>query len=154
MGRVNLNEFRALSLFIVSEELLSRIWNAFANDPDMILHVPGKGFFQLDEDTRQVYHLLTNKSVVEQRTARMYWKTRHLDLSNWSIQSTDGESIIWRSVDGETKETIVKKRSDRTCAVCLTQAVYMERCGRCLSVHYCSKDHQQSDWDRHKKTCK
>ena len=27
-------------------------------------------------------------------------------------------------------------------------------CGRCKSIYYCSKGHQQADWSRHKKICK
>lgn len=153
MGRVNLQEFRALRLFVVDEELWLRILKAFASDPDMVLQVPRKGFFEMS-DTGQIYRLVSNEKLVAQRQARLYWKTRCLDLSIWSMQSTDGESFIWKSVNGETKEIIIRRRCNRTCAACSKQEVYMERCGRCLSVNYCSKSHQKSDWQQHKKTCR
>lgn len=152
MGRVNLQEFRALRLFVVDEELWLRILKAFASDPDMVLQVPGKGFFQMS-DTGQIYRLVSNEKLVAQRAARLYWKTWRLDLSIWSMQSTDGESVFLRSVNGETKEITVRRRCNRACAACSKQEVYMARCGRCLSVYYCSKSHQRSDWEQHKKTC-
>lgn len=37
------------------------------------------------------------------------------------------------------------------CEVCKEASA--QRCSRCKSVYYCSKDHQKAHWKQHKKTC-
>jgi hypothetical protein len=39
------------------------------------------------------------------------------------------------------------------CAQCGTSNVKMSSCARCLSVHYCGRTCQKSDWKQHKKIC-
>src|SRR4051812_14859468 len=38
------------------------------------------------------------------------------------------------------------------CAVCGVAA--SKRCAKCRAVHYCSAEHQKSDWPTHKRACK
>jgi hypothetical protein len=38
------------------------------------------------------------------------------------------------------------------CAVC-DRAVDTRKCGRCLLVAYCGKEHQKEHWAQHKKDC-
>jgi len=37
----------------------------------------------------------------------------------------------------------------KNCIVCNNNGIF--QC--CCSIHYCSKEHQKSDWKRHKKIC-
>jgi len=39
-----------------------------------------------------------------------------------------------------------------TCRVC-TKTTELQRCSRCKSATYCSKEHQAADWPRHKREC-
>lgn len=39
------------------------------------------------------------------------------------------------------------------CKTCLKENVKLLTCGRCKSVHYCSKDCQKKDWKSHKAVC-
>ncbi|CAH1266376.1 TDRD1 [Branchiostoma lanceolatum] len=41
---------------------------------------------------------------------------------------------------------------DKPCAQC--GAAAEQRCGRCLSVYYCSRDHQKEHWKAHRLDCK
>ncbi|CAH0756183.1 unnamed protein product [Diatraea saccharalis] len=44
-----------------------------------------------------------------------------------------------------------QERVRACCAVCYQQT--NRRCGRCLNIYYCNKDHQRQDWKRHKTEC-
>ena len=39
------------------------------------------------------------------------------------------------------------------CKTCLKENVKLQKCGRCKSVFYCSKDCQKKDWKSHKAVC-
>lgn len=39
-----------------------------------------------------------------------------------------------------------------SCLICLKQTSLMQ-CSRCGEAHYCCKEHQKRDWQRHKKEC-
>lgn len=39
------------------------------------------------------------------------------------------------------------------CKTCLKENVQLQRCGRCKSVFYCSKECQKKDWRSHKAVC-
>ncbi|XP_072166397.1 egl nine homolog 1-like [Diadema setosum] len=43
--------------------------------------------------------------------------------------------------------------SPDSCAVC-GESQKLMRCAKCMSVAYCSREHQKQDWKKHKKTCK
>jgi len=53
-----------------------------------------------------------------------------------------------RTVGNRTTYFMAKKE----CAICLG-VHHLSKCGRCLSVWYCSVEHQKQDWPEHKKTC-
>ena len=40
-----------------------------------------------------------------------------------------------------------------TCNCCGMRSKRMSKCGRCLKVAYCSKEHQIKDWKKHKAAC-
>jgi hypothetical protein len=52
----------------------------------------------------------------------------------------------------------IQERKTRVCALAecgLTwQQATLSACGRCKGVWYCSREHQTSDWARHKRECK
>jgi hypothetical protein len=63
-------------------------------------------------------------------------------------------------IDAEM-QLVVKEDKDRHCAnPGFTiggkglMGAQMMKCGRCLAVHYCSKEHQKEHWSVHKRSCK
>lgn len=55
--------------------------------------------------------------------------------------------------EGEvSKAPVVPEADTEHCAVC-SSAENLKRCGKCLSVAYCCKEHQIQDWKKHKKNC-
>ncbi|XP_041468755.1 prolyl hydroxylase EGLN3-like [Lytechinus variegatus] len=47
-------------------------------------------------------------------------------------------------------------KSETTCNSCVTcgSTENIKQCAKCLSVAYCSKEHQVQDWKKHRKNCK
>ena len=39
------------------------------------------------------------------------------------------------------------------CAVCGKEGAELQRCSKCQSIYYCSRDHQVSGWKAHKSAC-
>ncbi|KAL7417441.1 hypothetical protein BDY24DRAFT_411419 [Mrakia frigida] len=64
---------------------------------------------------------------------------------------SSSEMKVWWSC--ETRRAAVETESDCSPCVKLGDGEEMMACSRCLNVRYCSKDHQRSDWKRHKKVC-
>eukprot|EP01137_Pigoraptor_chileana_P029231 Opistho-2@14182 len=42
----------------------------------------------------------------------------------------------------------------KACAVCGLSGVRLSRCGRCVAVYYCGKEHQAEHWPQHKTSCR
>ena len=61
---------------------------------------------------------------------------------------------IMSEVSSEMQEGTANPGSDvLICRVC-GEAVGVKRCGRCLAVGYCSREHQKRDWKAHKTDCR
>lgn len=61
---------------------------------------------------------------------------------------------IMSQVSSEMQEGTANPGSDvLICRVC-GEAVGVKRCGRCLAVGYCSREHQKRDWTAHKTDCR
>ena len=70
---------------------------------------------------------------------------------------TDGELFLslykgWEDVFDFLKQNTRAPIEVKCCAMCGGTAQF--KCGKCLVLRYCSKEHQVSHWAKHKKRCK
>jgi len=102
-------------------------------------------------------------------SAYVRWK---LGYGPGSAQQFSAEERVYNYGEGEGPGVKTTQRSDkheqrlerkmqyyfvpRRCEVAGCDKVDgdVNTCGRCKAVFYCGKEHQQADWDRHKKECK
>ena len=72
------------------------------------------------------------------------------------MEQQDSSMKVFKTPD--TSPEPAQTNNAKTCALegCEAEGVKPRggRCSQCLSVSYCSKDHQKRDWARHKETCK
>lgn len=73
----------------------------------------------------------------------------------------DDNNNGWWIMESNSKETIndviklLNKQAEETkkqCGLCAKPSKQL--CGKCKKIYYCCQEHQLSDWEKHKKTCK
>jgi hypothetical protein len=69
------------------------------------------------------------------------------------MQMVSGSGEPIRAAPGGASAIAGNKREEGMCRVC-GKTEGAKKCGRCGLVAYCGKEHQASDYKRHKKACR
>jgi hypothetical protein len=69
--------------------------------------------------------------------------------NGWWIMESDNKELITDVIKLINKQAV---ETMKQCGLCAKPAKQL--CGKCKKIYYCCRDHQLSDWEKHKQICK